>query len=303
MIDEPNSFLHPGAAKKLLAILKELNHQYIITTHSVEIIKALEPDVIHLTKWTGRKCIVETLNSEDVNDIRRLLQELGVRLSDVFGADNVLWVEGPTEEICFPRLLRALGHPLPAATAIVAMVNTGDLGGRRTRRSLAWEVYERLSRGSALIPPVLAFSFDREERTELEIEDLVRRSRGLAHFIPRQTYENYLVDADAISAVLRENEIDASPDNIQAWLKAHGQERQYFLTDAIAEVGSHDWFVSVNAPRLLSELFDEFSKDKPLRYDKLIHSVGLTEWLIKHKPEQLRELVDYLAALLTTVDH
>src|SRR5204862_1210440 len=37
VIDEPNSFLHPGAARKLIEILKSdpLNqHQYIIATHS-----------------------------------------------------------------------------------------------------------------------------------------------------------------------------------------------------------------------------------------------------------------------------
>jgi predicted ATPase len=35
IIDEPSSFLHPGAARKLIEILKEFpQHQYIIATHS-----------------------------------------------------------------------------------------------------------------------------------------------------------------------------------------------------------------------------------------------------------------------------
>jgi predicted ATP-dependent endonuclease of OLD family len=38
-IDEPNSFLHPDAARTLIRILKQHpQHQYIITTHSPEVI-------------------------------------------------------------------------------------------------------------------------------------------------------------------------------------------------------------------------------------------------------------------------
>jgi predicted ATPase len=43
IIDEPNSFLHPGAAKKLIRILKEYEHQYIISTHSSELIAVCDP--------------------------------------------------------------------------------------------------------------------------------------------------------------------------------------------------------------------------------------------------------------------
>src|SRR5262249_37757998 len=39
VVDEPNSFLHPGASRKLIRILQEYDrHQYIISTHSPEVI-------------------------------------------------------------------------------------------------------------------------------------------------------------------------------------------------------------------------------------------------------------------------
>jgi len=50
-IDEPNSFLHPGAAKKLLTILKQFEHQYIISTHSAELIRVADPEFLHLVEW------------------------------------------------------------------------------------------------------------------------------------------------------------------------------------------------------------------------------------------------------------
>jgi hypothetical protein len=278
--------------------LKEFDHQYIITTHSSDVVRATDPDVLHLVKWTGRESVIETLNSNDVRDIRRVLQELGVHLSDVFGADNVLWVEGPTEEICFPLLLQHAGRSLSAATAVVAMVNTGDLGGRRTRRSLAWEVYERLSTGSSLIPPALAFSFDQESRTATEIEDMQRRSRGRAHFLPRLTYENYLLDAEAISAVLQSSGITRSPAEVEAWITEHGTRREYFATEGAADVSDPRWPVVVNAPKLLDDLFDDLSADAPVEYDKIVHSVALTKWMINHKPTHLKEVLQYVIKLL-----
>ena len=300
VIDEPNSFLHPGAAKKLLDILKERPHQYIITTHSPEIVRSIKPDVLHLTRWTGSESVIETLDGANVKDAGRLLQELGVRLSDVFGADNVLWVEGPTEEICFSMLLEAFGHTLSAGTAVVATVNPSDLTGKRPRRTLVWEIYERLTAGSVLIPPAIAFSFDREERTETEMQDIERRSRGLAHFLPRRTYENYVLDVEAISAVLRGNKIGASVENVRVWLEHHGLQRKYFDGANTSKVGDREWLNTVDAPRLLADMFAALSTDTPLTYDKLVHSVALTEWLIEHKRDALQELADYLATLINT---
>src|SRR6059058_1643718 len=46
VIDEINSFLHPAAAKALIRILKTEHgdHQYIISTHSAEVISASQPN-------------------------------------------------------------------------------------------------------------------------------------------------------------------------------------------------------------------------------------------------------------------
>lgn len=51
IIDEPQSFLHPGAAKKLIEILKEFpQHQYFIATHSPMLITAAYPaNIIKVT--------------------------------------------------------------------------------------------------------------------------------------------------------------------------------------------------------------------------------------------------------------
>jgi predicted ATPase len=55
-IDEPNSFLHPGAAKKLIQILKLYpQHQYIISTHSPELINVAQPAALHLVRFESKE--------------------------------------------------------------------------------------------------------------------------------------------------------------------------------------------------------------------------------------------------------
>jgi predicted ATP-dependent endonuclease of OLD family len=109
IIDEPQSFLHPGAAKKLIEILREFpQHQYFISTHSPEIISSANPSKIVKLQYEDCETKASLIDSRETAEQRSLLAEIGVRLSDVFGADNILWVEGPTEERCLPLILNNL---------------------------------------------------------------------------------------------------------------------------------------------------------------------------------------------------
>lgn len=300
VIDEPNSFLHPGAAKKLMEVLKRSKHQLVITTHSAEIIRTVDPDFLHLLRWDGGASTVATLDASSRTDQERILAEIGVSLSDVFGSDTVLWVEGRTEEICFPLLLRHAGIAMPASIAIVAVTNPDDLlGGRKSRPDIAWHVYERISHQTALLPPALAFSFDRELRAEALLADLKQKSHGLVHFLPRRAYENYLLDADAIAAVLATVPTDKKPpasQEVAAWLAAHSADPKYFHGALPADAEARAKVI--NAPLLLMDAFDYLATTS---YVKTKDSVALTEWLLTNKPKSLKELIDYVRGLVDPV--
>lgn len=288
VIDEPNSFLHPGATKKLLSILRRFDHQYIISTHSPDVIRVLDPEYLHLFEWNGLSTSVHTMNGKNVSDQRQVLLNLGVSLSDVFGSDSVLWVEGPTEAACFPLLIQDL--KVVAAASIVPLVATGDLETKnKPRAALIWELYQQLSSGSALIPPALAFSLDKEGRSQKEIDDLVRRSGGAVKFLPRSTYENYLLDADALSALLSEEaKNDISPERVLEWLNVHPSRKAFRDED--------NWIANVNGAKIVAELFAELSR-ATVEYRKTIHSVALTKWLLSHKHGVLAELLGYIKDL------
>lgn len=83
--------------------------------------------------------------------LKLCLRELGASLGDVFGADRVLWVEGPTEELCYPKILRSLGRRRLAATVILAVRSTGEFEGRHADAIL--DIYSRVSNSAVYFHP------------------------------------------------------------------------------------------------------------------------------------------------------
>ena len=164
VIDEVNSFLHPAAVKTLLRILQtEYNqHQYIISTHSPEVISFSNPSTVHLVKRNGYESTVHRLNINQIDDFREVADHLGISMADVFAADNVIWVEGPTEELCFPLVYsHSTNTTLPPGTAFISVVATGDLSRKKRDRQLVGEIYERLSStGSPLVKSCLLYTSD-----------------------------------------------------------------------------------------------------------------------------------------------
>jgi hypothetical protein len=257
----------------------------------------LDPDYVHLVEREQNASVLRSIDKTNLGDQRRLLAELGVRLSDVFGSDNVLWVEGPTEEICFPTLLDHL-NLRPAATAIVAVIAPDDFGARRPRSKLTWDVYRKLSSGGSLVPPALAFSFDREGRTKAQMDDLNRASGGLVKFLPRRTYENYLLDTAALSAIIgMELRGGPSPQEVSNWITTNLRAGRYFDQTFTADSPADQAVSLVSAPQLLADLFLETTNSR-LEYRKIVHSIALTKWLLANKPEHLSELLHYVRDLV-----
>lgn len=109
IIDEPQTFLHPRALRNLMDVLKEFpQHQFVIGTHSPLVISATQPSTVTTINHNGNEASALQIDYKDVYSIKRLLEDIGLRLSDFFGSDNILWVEGPTEELCFPMILEQI---------------------------------------------------------------------------------------------------------------------------------------------------------------------------------------------------
>lgn len=302
IIDEPQSFLHPGAARKLIEILQDFpQHQYFISTHSPSIISAANPSSITMLKYKDSEATPISISADDSEEMRSLLDEVGVHLSDVFGSDNILWVEGPTEERCLPMILKKIAKIPLRSTQILAVKNTGDLEGKRSE--IIFDIYDRLSGGKALLPPAVGFIFDNENKSEQNIIDLKKRSKDKLHFLDRCMYENYLLDAEAIAAVANQCNVrdeDLSVWEIEQWIaeeKKQWKDKKISKGEKAEELTDDYWLKKVHAAELLEKLFRHFSDSKVL-YRKTTHSIKLTEWIVENKPEQLQDIADLLKDIL-----
>ncbi|WP_375473159.1 AAA family ATPase [uncultured Nostoc sp.] len=178
IIDEPQSFLHPGAAKKLIETIKQFpQHQYFIATHSPEIIASANPSTIIKLQYQDCETTASVINPKEIESQNEILAELGVRLSDVFGADSILWVEGQTEEICFPLILEKVARTTLMGIKILS-VNSTDalLDGKRS--DLVFDIYQKLTTGATLFPPAIGFIFDRESKTEVSNNNWLFKIHG-----------------------------------------------------------------------------------------------------------------------------
>jgi hypothetical protein len=301
VIDEPNSFLHPGASRTLMQLLRSFGqHQFVITTHSPEILGATQLDKLIVVQWADGESRVTSYEGGAVLGIQTALAEVGVRLSDVFGYDAIVWVEGKTEERCFPKLLEAAGKEMPARSAFVALVNTGDLEGSNAQTVL--RAYKRLASQSPFVPQAISISIDREGRTDEQCNDLSKESDKLIRFLPRRTYENYLLHADAIAAVLKE--VDATcPVNstdVQTWIDQHLKEAAFY-SGTRAPPLEMEWQRTIDAPKFLHQMIGELTNHThDFKTQKVRYSSALTDWLIKHDQAFLNELINYVIQLTVT---
>ena len=232
--------------------------------------------------------------------MRLVLSEVGARLSDVFGADNILWVEGRTEEICFPIILSKVAKKPLLGTAVLGVLQTGDFEGSDSERIL--RVYKKLSEGGAVLPPSIGFIFDREGRADREIEDITREGKGKVYFLNRRMYENYILNPSAIaeemSSIEGFRETPVTAEEIEKWFQDHRWGNEYFCSP-LKEKDKTDevWLKFVHGAKMLESLFKQFS-DNRVAYRKVEHGVALTKWIAENNPENIAEIANLLKTVL-----
>ena len=305
IIDEPQNFLHPGAVRKLIDVLKKYpQHQYILATHSPVVITASNPATFTIVRATDGESVLEAMNPSNAKHLQAYLSEIGARLSDVFGADNILWVEGQTEEQCFPLLLRKIANRSLMGTAIVGIRETSALQNRDKKK--VFEMYRKLSEARTLLPPAIGFIFDEECLTEEQKEGLRRMDRGHVHFLPRRMYENYLLNPTAVASEMNriegfrqepvtEAEVQRFFERKRDERRDGGRQLRYFCK-GVVDVPD-DWMRRIDAAGLLTDAFRELSEGR-VSFEKTTHSISITEWLIENSPDDLREVSDFLVQLL-----
>lgn len=269
LIDEPNSFLYPGAMRRIIEIFREHDqHQYVLSTHSPDVLSMCLPAQVITLSRNGRNSKIQTTKASEALKTKETLRTLGVRVSDFFGFDRVLWVEGPTEENC----LKLIWKDAAAGTAILPVLHTGDFERRDADRIL--QIYTKLTAASALTPSAY-FLFDREERSDSALNDLRKRGQGRLEFIGKRMFENYLLNPRAIASVLNVDELVA-----RAALDKHlgGKNKD-----------------TIDGARVLNAIFWDLAKTE---FNKPKHAAELTKAIISEDSASFSDLTETLDRLL-----
>jgi predicted ATPase len=311
IIDEPQSFLHPNAIRKLFEILAHNNNnqqqQYIISTHSATAIKSVKPFSVVLVQKEKFASKVTVVDLEKQEQMETVLAELGMRLSDVFGADDILWVEGPTEEKCFPRILAALSDKYLSGTKILGVINTGDFETGNSKKSeLAFDLYSKLGQGASLLPPAVAFILDWENRSQQEQARLERNSGNKLRFLPRCMYENYLLNPEVLAEFIstevedvQENAKTLTAQEVADWIAQERPKSKYYhqSVSEAQRTDEKDWLIYIHAANFLDDLFRHFC-GQGHKYSKTKYGTPITERILAKASEDLTPLAEFLEQIL-----
>ncbi|MDN8617295.1 ATP-binding protein [Variovorax ginsengisoli] len=201
VVDEPEIYLHPDIQRKLLHVMKGLDAEIVLATHSAEILAEADPaDVVIIDKNRRR---AERLS--DIGGVQRAVKVLGSQQNLVLASlarnRRLLFTQNPHDFLLLRRFARRLGYgELAAGTGLTSM-SAGSLDRWERVRDMAEGV--GVAAGSDL---VVAAIWSREARPDAEIETILtamRPSVGIAHVLRRWDLQAYLLVPSAWDRALQ----------------------------------------------------------------------------------------------------
>ena len=192
VVEEPETNLHPGAQRQLMAHLDEWSNSrpVIVATHSPLIIDSQPGGAIYeVTRSSGRSAVARVHEDQEVT---ALLKSLGVRSSDVLGSNRILVVEGKTDQAILEEWFPSL-----RSRNSVAVVPGGGGGG-------VWQIHlmEAVSSRANRLPRPMMYLRDRDELGDRDLDRLAHMP--VVRILARREIENYLLDVTALAAELTE---------------------------------------------------------------------------------------------------
>jgi hypothetical protein len=296
LIDEPQAYLHPHAERTLFELLAaHPEHQYVVATHS------------HATLAQAGVAQTRLIATDDGAsrvtagaDPASLLDELGVSAADLWLADALIWVEGPSDVAAIERVLRG---DAPRATRVSTVVKAlpdasqASSGARKTVER-TYKLVSALAAAVLPMPVRMTFLFDGDEKTDEERQRIDEASRGQAVFLEVREIENYfLASPDVIGAALAarlEPGTTVDPDDIatrvQSMLGEHGDAKLFPAGVRLNPVAD------VKGSELLDRLWWDLSDS---RYDKVADAARLVDAALELAPASIQPLRDIIGKIVS----
>jgi hypothetical protein len=113
-------------------------------------------------------------------------------------------------------------------------------------------------------------------------------------------FENYLLNPAGIAAVATSiagfRDTPIREDEVSQLIQRKSRELRYYCSGT-REIPTN-WVIEVDGAAVLKEIFSELSENR-VQYDKVRHSVGITQWIIDNAQQDLREISGLLVRALS----
>lgn len=200
IIDEPEIYLHPDVQRQLLGILRGIEADVLLATHSVEIMGEADPSEILLVSKGSRSA----KRLKDIEGVQVALESLGstqnVTLTHLARTKKIIFVEGMGDYKTVRRFAKNIGlNDLSSGNDLTAF-ESGGFSSWEKIKSFAWGVKNTIDADMKLFA-----IYDRDYYCQEEIDEILESLQAElthAHIHQRKEIENYLLVIPVLDRVL-----------------------------------------------------------------------------------------------------
>lgn len=192
VIDEPEIYLHPDVQRQLHWILKGINCDVILATHSTEIIAEVDPSDILLIDKSSRSA----KRLGDIDEVQSALETIGsiqnITLTKLAQNRRVVFVEDEKDFQRIRRFAKILGYEALSSSMGITPVNSEGLGNWRSVRSTGWGLSKTLGKDLKI-----SAVYDRDFYCTEDIDSIITslsKHLDFVYFHDVKEMENYLLN-------------------------------------------------------------------------------------------------------------
>lgn len=144
-IDEPELYLHPRAQRALLSLVSEIkDKQFFFATHSNNFLDFEIEKFVYSVDKRNEESVIDRI--KDGNDAIDIINDLGIRSSEIYQANGIIWVEGPSDRIFIKKWLEIKYPELKEGLQFTFLYYGGKILSHYSIKDESFEEYLNLLR-------------------------------------------------------------------------------------------------------------------------------------------------------------